>query len=212
MFSTKKNTTYIVICSPDLEHSLGLPKIIIYSKSVLILSAFQTSVAVKTRIDSRKLQTTKALAETRKRAPDFASRSTAFAALHYTSTLINTIHKKLPLLKTTLPQLEARTNFRNSRRELCTFSGSLIHPRFFFSSSRCLRNTKRSEGRTRKINKKGIWDRDRVTERVSRARGVRACNRGGVRRRTGARRDAAAAAANGGRSRDARARTTLVYK
>lgn len=73
--------------------------------------------------------------------------------------------------------------------------------------------TKRSEGRKRKINKKGIGVRDRVScARVaSRGGDLRACVRGEGRRRTGARGgDAAAAAANGARSRDApRARTRL---
>lgn len=113
---------------------------------------------------SRKLQTTKALAEARERAPDLASRSNALAALQrYTS--IYTIHKKLTLqLKNyTSTTRKLAQNFWNSERELCTFSGSLIHPRLFFSSSRCLGNTKRSEGRTRKINKKGIRVRDRVS-------------------------------------------------
>lgn len=71
--------------------------------------------------------------------------------------------------------------------------------------------TKRSEGRKRKINKKRIGVRDRVSSARVASRGgdLRACVRGEVRRRTGARvGDAAAAAANGARSRDApRART-----
>lgn len=115
--------------------------------------------------DSRKLQTTKALAEARERAPDLASRSTALAALqrYHLYYLYNPRKADTTTQKPHFHNSKARTKLLEFERELCTFSGSLIHPRLFFSSSRCLGNTKRSEGRTRKINKKGIRVRDRVS-------------------------------------------------